>query len=103
MDAFMTSMFGAWGPGIAKTLWIVLKIVAIVLPLMISVAYLTYFERKVIGSMQVRIGPNRVGYFGLLQPIADALKLLFKEKIAKFLHRFIIFISFVFRYLMNDK
>ena len=75
----MTSVFGLWGPSIAKTFWILLKIVAVVLPLMISVAYLTYFERKVIGFMQVRIGPNRVGYFGLLQPIADALKLLFKE------------------------
>ena len=48
-------------------------------PVMISVAYLTYFERRVIGFMQSRIGPNRVGYFGLLQPIADALKLMFKE------------------------
>ena len=59
-----------------------MKIVAIVFPLMISVAYLTYFERKVIGFMQGRIGPNRVGYFGLLQPIADAFKLMFKEIIS---------------------
>ena len=64
---------------ISTTLWTILKIVAIVIPLMISVAYLTYFERRVIGFMQGRLGPNRVGYFGLLQPIADALKLMFKE------------------------
>jgi NADH-quinone oxidoreductase subunit H len=56
-----------------------LKIVLIVAPLMLSVAYLTYFERKVIGYMQVRIGPNRVGPLGLIQPIADGLKLLLKE------------------------
>jgi len=66
-------------PAFADTIWVLMKIVAIVIPLMISVAYLTYFERKVIGYMQGRLGPNRVGYFGLLQPIADALKLLFKE------------------------
>jgi NADH-quinone oxidoreductase subunit H len=51
----------------------------LVVPLMLGVAYLTYWERKVIGWMQVRIGPNRVGPFGLLQPIADGLKLLMKE------------------------
>jgi NADH-quinone oxidoreductase subunit H len=59
--------------------WTLAKIVAIVLPLMLCVAYLTLAERRVIGFMQVRIGPNRVGYFGLLQPIADGLKLLMKE------------------------
>jgi NADH-quinone oxidoreductase subunit H len=63
---------------------IVIKIVAIMLPLMILVAYYTYAERKIIGAMQVRNGPNRVGFFGfrllgLGQPIADAVKLMFKE------------------------
>ncbi len=60
-------------------LWMVIKILAIVLPLLAAVAYLTYFERKVIGYMQVRIGPNRVGFRGVLQPIADIIKLLSKE------------------------
>jgi NADH-quinone oxidoreductase subunit H len=54
-------------------------IVAIVVPLMLSVAYLTLWERKVIGWIQIRVGPNRVGPMGLLQPIADGLKLLTKE------------------------
>ncbi|MDR0528202.1 MAG: NADH-quinone oxidoreductase subunit NuoH [Zoogloeaceae bacterium] len=71
--------FGALWPTVWLTLWTLAKIVAIVLPLMLGVAYLTYAERKVIGYMQVRLGPNRVGPQGLLQPIADALKLLFKE------------------------
>jgi NADH-quinone oxidoreductase subunit H len=61
--------------------WIVIKIVAIVIPLLISVAYITYFERKVIGAMQLRRGPNVVGPFGLLQPMADGLKLFLKETI----------------------
>jgi len=59
--------------------WTLIKIMALVVPLMLGVAYLTYAERKIIGWMQVRIGPNRVGFQGLLQPIADAVKLLMKE------------------------
>ena len=60
-------------------LWSLIKIVAVVLPLMICVAYLTLWERKGIGFTQIRLGPNRVGPLGLLQPIADAVKLIFKE------------------------
>ncbi len=67
--------------GIPQVVWIVIKILAIVLPIMGSVAYLTLAERKVIGYIQVRIGPNRVGPRGLLQPIADGLKLMMKEVI----------------------
>ena len=60
---------------------IIAQILAIVVPLLLSVAYLTYFERKVIASMQLRKGPNVVGPFGLLQPIADGMKLFIKETI----------------------
>jgi len=59
--------------------FLVLKIVAILLPLILAVAYYTYFERKVIGYMQVRLGPNMIGPYGLFQPFADVFKLLLKE------------------------
>ena len=62
-------------------LFTVIKIAVIIVPLMLGVAYLTYAERKIIGYIQVRIGPNRVGPLGLLQPIADGLKLALKEVI----------------------
>lgn len=61
------------------TLWVMMKIVAILLPLLVFVAYFTFAERKVIGYMQLRVGPNRVGIKGWGQPIADALKLMMKE------------------------
>ncbi|MEN8179201.1 MAG: NADH-quinone oxidoreductase subunit NuoH [Pseudomonadota bacterium] len=78
----MEFFIGLWEmlPDVLQTvIWILLKIIAIILPVMICVAYFTYAERKIIGYMQVRIGPNRVGPKGWLQPIADAVKLMFKE------------------------
>ncbi|WP_340119166.1 NADH-quinone oxidoreductase subunit NuoH [Pelagibius sp. 7325] len=66
---------------IGQGIFLLGKIMAILLPLLLAVAYLTYAERKVIAAMQLRKGPNVVGPFGLLQPIADAVKLLFKETI----------------------
>ena len=59
----------------------ILKILLIIIPLLIMIAYLTFFERKVIGYMQLRRGPNVVGPFGLFQPLADGIKLLTKETI----------------------
>ncbi|MGD8340727.1 MAG: NADH-quinone oxidoreductase subunit H, partial [Gammaproteobacteria bacterium] len=58
---------------------VVLKIAVLLLPLVLGVAYFTYWERKIIGWMQVRIGPHRVGWKGLLQPFADLFKMMFKE------------------------
>ncbi|OIO61310.1 MAG: NADH-quinone oxidoreductase subunit NuoH [Alphaproteobacteria bacterium CG_4_10_14_0_2_um_filter_63_37] len=70
-----------FGNGVLPTIWAILKILVVALPIMGVVAYLTLAERKVIAYMHIRLGPNRVGPKGLLQPIADAIKLITKETI----------------------
>src|SRR6202008_4674089 len=70
-----------WGPAEYETAANLVFILLITIPLMGCVAYLTLWERKLIGWIQIRLGPNRVGPLGLLQPVADGIKLLFKEVI----------------------
>ncbi|WP_184636762.1 NADH-quinone oxidoreductase subunit NuoH [Variovorax sp. 375MFSha3.1] len=70
---------GWWTGVVWPVIWTLIKIIIVVIPLMLAVAYLTLWERKAIGFTQIRIGPNRIGPLGLLQPIADALKLMTKE------------------------
>src|SRR3954453_15661448 len=82
MDQLLINIHGlgqTWLGFLWPLVWNLVKIVCVVLPIMGCVAYLTLWERKMIGWMHIRIGPNRVGPAGLLQPIADALKLLLKE------------------------
>ena len=71
--------FGSAWSDILLTVWTVIKVVLIIAPLLFVIAYITFCERKVIGWMQARIGPNRVGPWGLIQPLADGLKLMLKE------------------------
>jgi len=78
VEGVMMWAFGSEYASLSYAIWTLLKILVIVVPITLCVAFLTLWERKVIGWMQVRIGPNRVG-FGWLQPFADVLKLLFKE------------------------
>ena len=79
METLTTFLNSFLPEGLSAFIVIMLKIVAILLPLILAVAYTTFAERKVIGYMQSRMGPNRVGPKGWLQPIADTVKLMFKE------------------------
>ena len=79
MTEVLLNLMAGWPEGLATLIVILIKITFILVPVMLAVAYLTFAERKIIGYMQVRIGPNRVGPKGWLQPIADAVKLMFKE------------------------
>lgn len=77
----MINIHHFWSEAILPLLSLLGYVLLIVVPLLLAIAYLTYAERKVIAAMQLRIGPNVVGWFGLLQPFADGLKVLHKETI----------------------
>ncbi|NQW85581.1 MAG: NADH-quinone oxidoreductase subunit NuoH [Alcaligenaceae bacterium] len=81
LNALETFGVDLLGPTVWLVLWTLVKILVIAVPVILCVAYLTYWERKMIGAMHVRLGPNRVGFKGLLQPFADVFKLLTKEVI----------------------
>jgi NADH-quinone oxidoreductase subunit H len=82
MSGMIDSVLAVWEslPEMLRFVLVVLfKIVVVLLPLILSVAYFTYWERKILAWMHVRMGPNRVGWKGLLQPFADVIKMLLKE------------------------
>ncbi len=74
-------MVEIWWTYLWPVVWIAIKVLLMVVPLLLAVAYLTYFERKVIAAIHLRRGPNVVGPYGLLQPLADGMKLFFKETV----------------------
>ena len=77
----MNSLTAFFNTDIGIVILTILKSLALIVPLLIGVAYLTYAERKVLGAIQLRKGPNVVGPFGLAQPFADAIKMMMKETI----------------------